>query len=61
MPRIAAVVFDFYGTLIDESKIFEEAMVAACKAVGLKTPNRRRVKILARQHPDIYLKHLNTS
>jgi len=55
---MAAVVFDFDGTLIDESKIFEEAIVVACKAVGLKPPNRRRVEILAKQHPDIYLKHL---
>lgn len=58
MPKIAAVVFDFDGTLVDESRIFEEAIVAACKEVGPKPPNRRRVKVLARQHPDIYLKHI---
>jgi len=58
LSRVAAVVLDFDGTLVDESKIFEEAMVAACKAVGLEPPNRRMVKILARQHPDTYLKHL---
>jgi phosphoglycolate phosphatase-like HAD superfamily hydrolase len=58
LPKVAAVVFDFDGTLVDESKIFEEAMVVACKAVGLETPKRRMVKMLARQHPDIYLKHL---
>jgi len=58
LPKIAAVVFDFDGTLIDESKIFEEAIVSACKTVGLEPPNRRRVKMLARQHPDIYLKQL---
>jgi phosphoglycolate phosphatase len=58
LSRVAAVVFDFDGTLVDESKIFEEAMVAACKVVGLEPPNRRMVKILARQHPDTYLKHL---
>jgi len=58
LPRVAAVVFDFDGTLIDESKIFEEAIVAACKTVGLKPPNRRGLKILAKQHPDTYLMQL---
>ena len=39
LPKVAAVVFDFDGTLVDESKIFEEAMVVACKAVGLEPPS----------------------
>ncbi|NHV97610.1 MAG: HAD family hydrolase [Thaumarchaeota archaeon] len=58
MRSIAAVVFDFDGTLVDESRSFEEALAAACRDVGLKPPNRMKVKTLARQHPDIYLKHL---
>jgi beta-phosphoglucomutase-like phosphatase (HAD superfamily) len=45
-------VFDFDDTLVDESKIFEEAVVVVCKAIELEPPNRRMVKILATQHPE---------
>jgi len=57
LPRCDAVVFDFDGTLVDESKIFERALVAACEALSIKPPNRRRLRFLAKQHPDNYLKH----
>lgn len=58
MAKIAAVVFDFDGTLVDESRIFEKALVDACRAVGFEPPRRGEVKRLARQHPDIYVKRL---
>jgi phosphoglycolate phosphatase-like HAD superfamily hydrolase len=58
LPKFDAIVFDFDGTLVDESKVFEKALLAACEALGIKPPNRRRRKFLAKQHPDTYLKHL---
>ncbi len=58
MTRIAAVIFDFDGTLVDESKVFEQALIYACKAVGFIPPGKMEVKRLARQHPDVYLRRI---
>ncbi|MEM2883889.1 MAG: HAD family hydrolase [Nitrososphaerales archaeon] len=58
MPNIAAVVFDFDGTLVDESKIFEQSLIYACKAVGFTLLGKGEIKRLAKQHPDIYLQRV---